>query len=61
MPGEDPLDLPPPEAIAEALLPLLDPALTVTGAIFDFRGGAFHQRFDDAGAEQRALEMLFIP
>jgi NAD(P)-dependent dehydrogenase (short-subunit alcohol dehydrogenase family) len=44
MPGEDPLDLPPPEAIAEALLPLLDPALTVTGAIFDFRGGAFHQR-----------------
>ena len=28
----------------EALLPLLDPALTVTGAIFDFHDGAFHAR-----------------
>jgi NAD(P)-dependent dehydrogenase (short-subunit alcohol dehydrogenase family) len=44
MPGEDPSTLPPPEIIAEALLPLLDPALTTTGAIFDFRGGAFHER-----------------
>jgi NAD(P)-dependent dehydrogenase (short-subunit alcohol dehydrogenase family) len=44
MPGEDPSTLPPPEIIAEALLPLLDPALTTTGAIFDFRDGAFHER-----------------
>jgi NAD(P)-dependent dehydrogenase (short-subunit alcohol dehydrogenase family) len=44
MPGEDPATLPPPEAIAEALLPLLDPAITTTGAIFDFRDGVFHER-----------------
>jgi NAD(P)-dependent dehydrogenase (short-subunit alcohol dehydrogenase family) len=44
MPGEDPATLPPPEAIANALLPLLDPAMTTTGAIFDFRNGTFHER-----------------
>jgi NAD(P)-dependent dehydrogenase (short-subunit alcohol dehydrogenase family) len=44
MPGEDPATLPPPEVIAEALLPLLDPAVTTTGAIFDFRGDGFHER-----------------
>jgi NAD(P)-dependent dehydrogenase (short-subunit alcohol dehydrogenase family) len=44
MPGEDPSTLPPPEVIAEALLPLLDPAVTTTGAIFDFRGDGFHER-----------------
>ncbi len=44
MPGEDPETLPPPDAIAEALLPLLDPALTVTGVIFDFRDGQFRER-----------------
>jgi NAD(P)-dependent dehydrogenase (short-subunit alcohol dehydrogenase family) len=44
MPGEDPETLTPPEAVAAALLPLLDPALTVTGAIFDFRDGQFRQR-----------------
>jgi hypothetical protein len=44
MPGEDPSTLPPPEVVAEALLPLLDPALTTTGAIFDLRGGGFHER-----------------
>jgi NAD(P)-dependent dehydrogenase (short-subunit alcohol dehydrogenase family) len=44
MPGEDPSTLPPPEVVAEALLPLLDPALTTTGANFDLRGGVFHER-----------------
>jgi NAD(P)-dependent dehydrogenase (short-subunit alcohol dehydrogenase family) len=44
MPGEDPSTLPPPEVIAEALLPMLDPAVTTTGAIFDFRGDGFHER-----------------
>jgi NAD(P)-dependent dehydrogenase (short-subunit alcohol dehydrogenase family) len=44
MPGEDSSTLPPPEVVAEALLPLLDPALTTTGAIFDLRGGGFHER-----------------
>jgi NAD(P)-dependent dehydrogenase (short-subunit alcohol dehydrogenase family) len=44
MPGEDPSTLPPPEIIGEALLPLLDPAVTATGAIFDFRDGVFHER-----------------
>jgi NAD(P)-dependent dehydrogenase (short-subunit alcohol dehydrogenase family) len=44
MPGEDPDTLPPPETIAAALLPLLDRALTVTGAVFDFRDGAFRKR-----------------
>jgi NAD(P)-dependent dehydrogenase (short-subunit alcohol dehydrogenase family) len=44
MPGEDPETLPPPEAVAAALLPLLDPALTVTGAIFDLRDGQFRER-----------------
>jgi NAD(P)-dependent dehydrogenase (short-subunit alcohol dehydrogenase family) len=44
MPGEDPESLPPPEAVAAALLPLLDPALTVTGAIFDLRDGQFRER-----------------
>ena len=44
MPGEDPSTLPPPEIVAQALLPLLDPALTTTGANFDLRGGVFHER-----------------
>ncbi len=44
MPGEDPSTLPLPEVVAEALLPLLDPALTTTGANFDLRGGVFHER-----------------
>ena len=44
MPGEDPSTLPPPEVIGEALLALLDPAMTTTGAIFDFRDGGFHER-----------------
>jgi NAD(P)-dependent dehydrogenase (short-subunit alcohol dehydrogenase family) len=44
MPGEDPSTLPPPEVVAQALLPLLDPALTTTGANFDLRGGVLHER-----------------
>ena len=39
MPGEDPETLPPPEAVARALLPLLDPAERSTGKIFQFRNG----------------------
>jgi NAD(P)-dependent dehydrogenase (short-subunit alcohol dehydrogenase family) len=39
MPGEDPQILPPPEAVARALLPLLDPALEETGKTFRYQNG----------------------
>ncbi|MEP9352886.1 SDR family NAD(P)-dependent oxidoreductase [Xanthobacter sp. KR7-65] len=35
-PGEDPMSLPPPEAAAEAILPLCLPAFMETGKLYDF-------------------------
>lgn len=37
MPGEDPMSLPAPETVAEAMLPLLLPECTVTGEVVDYR------------------------
>jgi NAD(P)-dependent dehydrogenase (short-subunit alcohol dehydrogenase family) len=39
MPGEDPKTLPPPERVAEAMMPLVLPELTESGAIFEYREG----------------------
>jgi len=36
MPGEDPMTLPPPEAIAEAIVPLCMPEFSETGRLYDF-------------------------
>ena len=44
MPGEDPMSLPVPEAVAEAFLPLVSPELRATGEVFDFDGGRVQQR-----------------
>jgi NAD(P)-dependent dehydrogenase (short-subunit alcohol dehydrogenase family) len=44
MPGEDPETLPPPEAVAEAALWLVDPELKDTGRIFDFEQGTIRPR-----------------
>ena len=44
MPGEDPLSLPEPEAVAEAFLPLVSPELRETGEVFDFGGGRVQLR-----------------
>jgi NAD(P)-dependent dehydrogenase (short-subunit alcohol dehydrogenase family) len=38
-PGEDPMTLPPPEAIAEKVVPLCLPGFTETGRIYDYRAG----------------------
>jgi NAD(P)-dependent dehydrogenase (short-subunit alcohol dehydrogenase family) len=40
VPGEDPASLPHPSEIAEKLLPLLSPAFTETGKLFQIRSGA---------------------
>jgi NAD(P)-dependent dehydrogenase (short-subunit alcohol dehydrogenase family) len=40
-PGEDPMTLPTPETVADALLPLCLPACTANGAIWDYRTKAF--------------------
>lgn len=39
MPGEDPMTLPTPEAVAEKIVPLCSPAFNETGKLFDFRVG----------------------
>jgi NAD(P)-dependent dehydrogenase (short-subunit alcohol dehydrogenase family) len=39
MPGEDPNSLTPPERVAEAMMPLILPELTESGAIFEYREG----------------------
>ena len=44
MPGEDPMSLPDPEAVAEAFLPLVSPELRETGEVFDFDGGRVQRR-----------------
>jgi NAD(P)-dependent dehydrogenase (short-subunit alcohol dehydrogenase family) len=44
MPGEDPQTLTSPEAVAEAVLPLIGKELKQSGEIFDFYDGAVHKR-----------------
>ena len=44
MPGEDPDSLPPPEAVAEAFLPLALPSQKESGLIYDFEQGQIKQR-----------------
>jgi len=39
MPGEDPMTLPPPEAVAEKIVELCLPSITETGKFYDFRAG----------------------
>jgi len=39
MPGEDPMTLPPPEAVSPHLVDLVDPACTANGELFDIRAG----------------------
>jgi NAD(P)-dependent dehydrogenase (short-subunit alcohol dehydrogenase family) len=39
MPGEDPMTLPPPEAVAEKITPLCSPAFNETGKLYDFPTG----------------------
>ena len=41
MPGEDPMTLPTPEAVAEKLVALCLPGCTETGKLYDFRAGKF--------------------
>jgi NAD(P)-dependent dehydrogenase (short-subunit alcohol dehydrogenase family) len=36
MPGEDPMTLPPPEAVAEKIVALCLPGFTETGGLYDF-------------------------
>jgi NAD(P)-dependent dehydrogenase (short-subunit alcohol dehydrogenase family) len=43
MPGEDPMTLPTPEAVAEKILPLCLPSCAETGMLYDFRVGKFLQ------------------
>jgi NAD(P)-dependent dehydrogenase (short-subunit alcohol dehydrogenase family) len=43
MPGEDPMTLPTPEAVAEKILPLCLPSCTETGKLYDFPAGKFLQ------------------
>jgi NAD(P)-dependent dehydrogenase (short-subunit alcohol dehydrogenase family) len=44
MPGEDPNSLPPPEAVAEAFLPLVLPSQKESGLIYDFDQGQLRRR-----------------
>jgi NAD(P)-dependent dehydrogenase (short-subunit alcohol dehydrogenase family) len=44
MPGEDPNSLPPPEAVAEAFLPLVLPSQKESGLIYDFDQGQLRHR-----------------
>lgn len=39
MPGEDPMTLPTPEQVAEAIVPLCLPSFTETGKLYDYRAG----------------------
>jgi hypothetical protein len=41
MPGEDPMTLPTPEAVAEKIVPLCLPSCAETGKLFDFPAGKF--------------------
>lgn len=41
MPGEDPMDLPSPEEVARAIVPLVAPDLEETGQLYDFRRQKF--------------------
>jgi NAD(P)-dependent dehydrogenase (short-subunit alcohol dehydrogenase family) len=43
MPGEDPMTLPTPEAVAERILPLCLPSCAETGKLYDFPAGKFLQ------------------
>ena len=43
MPGEDPMTLPTPEAVAEKILPLCLPSFGETGKLYDFPAGKFLQ------------------
>jgi NAD(P)-dependent dehydrogenase (short-subunit alcohol dehydrogenase family) len=43
MPGEDPMTLPTPEAVAEKILPLCLPNCSETGKLYDFPAGRFLQ------------------
>ncbi len=40
MPGEDPMTLPTPEAVAETIVPLCLPSFTETGKLYDFHAAA---------------------
>jgi len=44
MPGEDPMSLPEPEAVGEAVLGLVSPELLETGEVFDFESGRVQRR-----------------
>jgi NAD(P)-dependent dehydrogenase (short-subunit alcohol dehydrogenase family) len=44
MPGEDPMSLPEPQAVAQAFLPLVSPELRDTGEVFDFSDGRVERR-----------------
>jgi NAD(P)-dependent dehydrogenase (short-subunit alcohol dehydrogenase family) len=41
MPGEDPMTLPTPQDVAEAIVPLCLPSCSQTGKLYDFRAGKF--------------------
>ena len=41
MPGEDPMTLPTPEAVAATIVPLCLPGCDVTGKLYDYRAGKF--------------------
>ena len=41
MPGEDPMTLPTPDQVAEAIVPLCAPSCAVTGKLYDYRAGKF--------------------
>jgi hypothetical protein len=43
MPGEDPMALPTPDAVAEKILALCLPSCAETGKLFDFPAGKFLQ------------------
>jgi hypothetical protein len=43
MPGENPMTLPTPEAVAEKILPLCLPSCPETGKLYDFPAGKFLQ------------------
>jgi NAD(P)-dependent dehydrogenase (short-subunit alcohol dehydrogenase family) len=45
-PGVDPMSLPTPESVAEAILPLCLPSFTESGKLYDYRSGrlkSFHE------------------
>jgi NAD(P)-dependent dehydrogenase (short-subunit alcohol dehydrogenase family) len=43
MPGEDPMTLPTPEEVAEAIVPLCLPSFSETGKLYDYRAGKLLQ------------------